>query len=293
MEQNLVDSSKYRISLVSLDSRFASAIGCGKGEFKIVLPRNMRNVMRIRMSSAEIPLVTYVFSEEAGNVTFAVRLGTNETFLKCPPIAEGNYTSTKLTTAIEISLKTIHSGFTCSFNPLNGRITISNSSIAFEMYLISYTKSIASRPANWGIGYNLGFRQGKVKSTQVGSIHTIISEGVLSLAPDPYYLLELKCPDNIENVVHPILDNGYINAFAKVILRENVYAYNFDDNSDLVRKEFTFLAPTAIPFFNLRLMDAYGETVNMQMSDWSITIEVTEIVNSKTYAHISNTYSRN
>ena len=102
----------------------------------------------------------------------------------------------------------------------------------------------------------------------------------------------MKCPDVVENVVHPVLDNGYLNAFAKVILRENFYVYNFDDNSDLVRKEFTFLAPTSVPFFNLRLMDTYGETVNMQMSDWSITIEVTEIVNSKTYAQISDTYAR-
>jgi hypothetical protein len=70
------------------------------------------------------------------------------------------------------------------------------------------------------------------------------------------------------------------------------YVYNFDDNSNLVRKEFTFLAPTAIPFFNVRLMDAYGDTVNMRMIDWSITIEVTEVVNSKTYSQISDTYAR-
>lgn len=293
MQQELVDSSKYKISLVSLDTRFASQIGCNKGEFKIQLPRNMKNVMRIRMSSAEIPLVAYVFSEEIGNTSFAVRVGASDTFTKCTPIPDGNYTSNRLMTAIQTSLQNVHSGFTCTFNALNGRVTIANSSLPFDLYLISYNKKIASRLANWGIGYNIGFRSGKVKAiSSTGGGYSVTGESLLSLQAAPYYLLELKCPDSVENVTHPVLDNGYLNAFAKVILKDNVYTFNFDDNSNLVRKEFTYLAPTSIPFFNVRLMDPYGDTVNMQFMDWSITIEVTEVVNSKTYADISNTYSR-
>jgi hypothetical protein len=294
MQQELVDSSKYRISLVSLDTRFASQIACNKGEFKIKLPRNMKNVMRIRMASSEIPLVAYVFSEDAGNTTFAVRVGLSETFTKCPPIPEGNYQCAKhLMAAIQKSLQEVHPGFTCTYNALNGRVTIANSSVTFELYLISYNKKIASRLANWGIGYNLGFRSGRVKALPAtGGAFSVTGESLLNIQAAPYYLLELKCPDAIENVTHPVMDNGYVNAFAKLVLKNNAYTFNFDDNSNLLRKEFTFLAPTSVPFFNIRLMDGYGETVNMQFMDWSITIEVTEVVNSKTYADISNTYSR-
>ena len=291
MQQELVDSSKYKISLVSLDSRFANQVGCNKGEFKIKLPRNMRNVMRIRMASSEIPLVSYVFSEEAGNTTFAVRLESNTTFTKCTPISNGNYTASQLMAAVQSSLQAQSPNFTCTLNEINGRVTISNT-IPFELYLISYNKKISTRLANWGIGYNLGFRNGYIKaSTLVDGKYSVTGESLLSLQAAPYYLLELKCPDSIENVTHPVLDNGYINAFAKVVLKDNVYTFNFDDNSNLLRKEFTFLAPSSIPFFNVRLMDAYGETVDMHSMDWSITIEVTEVVNSKTYASISNTYS--
>lgn len=294
MEERLLDSSKYRISLVSLDSRYASQIDCNKGEFKIVLPRNMKNVMRIRMASAEIPLVEYVFSLENGNTTFAVRLASNQTFVKCNPIPDGNYTSAKLITAIESSLKNIHSGFTVAFNPTNGKISITNSSLTFEMYMQSYNKEIASRPADWGIGYRLGFRRGKVQAAALpaGAGFGIVGEALLSLAPAPYYLLQLECPDAVENVTHPLLDDGYLSAFAKVILKDNFYTYQFDDNQNLVRKEFTYLAPHSIPFFTVRLVDAWGNTVDMQLMDWSLTIEVTEVVNSKTYAAISNTYAR-
>lgn len=294
MEENLIDSSKYKISLVSLDSRFASSRGCGNGEFKINLPRNMRNVMRIRMASSEIPLVAYTYSLANGNTTFAVKLGANPTFVKCTPIPDGNYSTAKLVGAIETSLKNVHSGFAVSFNAVTGRLTIENSSQQFEMYLASYDKRIATRPANWGIGYNIGFRHFKVKSVaQAGGGFFIQGSTVLSLQAAPYYLLQLQCPESVENVIHPLLDDGYLSAFAKVMLKDNAYTYQFDDNSNLVRKEFTYLAPHSIPYFFVRLVDCWGETVDMKDIDWSITIEVTEIVNSKTFATISNTYSRN
>ena len=88
------------------------------------------------------------------------------------------------------------------------------------------------------------------------------------------------------------MEDNFISAFAKILLKDNAYTVNFDDNSNLIRKEYTFLAPKQIPFFVVRLTDPYGCPVNMMKMDWSITIEVTEIVNSKTYASISNTYNK-
>jgi hypothetical protein len=244
------------------------------------------------MASAEIPLVAYTFSLANGNTTFAVKLGSNTTFVKCTPIPDGNYSISKLTNAIEVSLQNLHSGFSVSFNAVTGRLTILNTSLPFEMYLASYEKRIATRPADWGIGYNLGFRKFKIKSEQGSGGNFIQGSTVLSLQAAPYYLLQLRCPDAIENVTHPVLDDGYLTAFAKVILKDNAYTYQYDDNSNVIRKEFTFLAPHSIPYFFVRLMDGWGDTIDMHDIDWSITIEVTEIVNSKTYATISNTYSR-
>jgi hypothetical protein len=293
MEQNLIDSSKYKISLVSLDSRFAVSRGCNNGEFKINIPWTMRNVMRVRLASAEIPLVNYTFSLSNGNTTFAVKLGANPTFVKCTPIPDGNYSIAKLTTAIENSLLNLHSGFSVSFNSVSGIISISNTSLQFEIYLASYIKKIATRPANWGIGYNLGFRSNRVKAEpQAGGGFFVQGDTILSLQSAPYYFLQLSCPEAIENLTHPLLDDGYLSAFAKVILKDNAYTFQFDDNSNLVRKEYTFLAPQSIPFFFVRLVDNWGDIVDMKNIDWSITLEITEIVNSKTFTSISRTYSR-
>ena len=294
MEGNIIDSSKYKVSLVSLDSRFANQRSSRNGEFRITLPNNMRNVMRIRMASSEIPLVQYEFSLERGNTTFAVKVGAATTFTKCRAIPDGNYTAQKLVTAIETSLKNVHSGFSCSFNSVTGHVSIENSAVTFEIYVGSYVEEIARRVCDWGIGYNIGFEKGinKAEADTATGAYYIEGDRLLILQTSQYYLLQLECPDPVVNVTHPVTNKGFITAFAKVILKDNAYTFNFDDNSNLMRKEFTYLAPHSIPFFNCRLIDHWGQVVDMQNMDWSITIEVTEVVNSRTYGEISKTYSR-
>jgi hypothetical protein len=294
MEGNLIDSSKYKISLLSLDSRFSSHRAHSNGEFKITLPHVMRNVMRIRMASAEIPFVEYEFSESHGNVTFAAKVGAATTYARCTPIPDGNYTAAGLLSAIQDSLQVIHSGFTCEFDTTTGLVTIENSSVTFSIFMASYDKGIAMRQSNWGIGYNLGFPKGILTAVpKTGAAgYEMIGVKPLTLQSSQYYLLQLECPDAVENVIHPTAESGFIGAFAKVILRENQFSYSFDDNANLVRKEFTFLSPVAIPFFTCRLLDAYGDVVDMQDTDWSLSIEVTEVTNSKTYGDLARTYGR-
>jgi hypothetical protein len=293
MEENLIDSSKYRISLMSIDSRFASQKNYRNGEFRINIPFPLKNVMRVRMASAEIPLVAYTFSLKNGNTTFAVKLGASPTFIKCTPIPDGNYSLNNLISAIQTSLQLFHSGFSVSFDQTSGKVTIENSSLPFEIYLASYDENISLRPANWGIGYNIGFRKSTLKAElSSGTTYFVRGTSILSLQAAPYYLLQLECPEAVENLIHPLLKDAFITAFAKVILKDNAYTYQFDDNSNLVRKEFTYLAPHTLPYFVVRLVDGWGKTVDMQDCDWSITLEITEVVNSKTYASISNTYSR-
>jgi hypothetical protein len=293
MEQKLLDSSKYNISLLSLDSRFATTSTYNNGQFKIILPSALKNVMRIRLASIEVPLVEYCYSLAKGNTTFAVRIGSNPNFIKCNPIPDGNYNIARLTSAIQTSLQAINSNFLVNFNVTTGKLRITNSTLKFELFLESYEPSIASRPSDWGIGYNLGFREQVVTSTQDSTgIWYVEGTSSLSLQAWPYYLLQLECPDVIDSLKHPLMEDNFISAFAKILLKDNSYTVNFDDNSNLIRKEYTFLAPKQIPFFVVRLTDPYGCPVNMMKMDWSITIELTEIVNSKTYASISNTYNR-
>jgi hypothetical protein len=293
MEEKLVDSSKYKLYLQSLDSRFADKNEENNSSFKLTLPHPLKNIMRVRLASIEIPLVEYLFSEQYGNLTMAVAIGTSP-FKSMKPLVTGNYTAETLVATVDANLKLLHSGFSCTINTINGQCTIRNTSVPFELYMLSYSNTeVSKRKSYWGLGYYLGFRQSRItslKNTDGSFFATGIS--VVNIQQNQYYLLQLFYPDSIVNVTHRLHDKGFIEVFAKIILKDGSFAITFDDNSNLLRKEYTFLAPVTIPQFTVKLLNQYGEPVNMLHVDWSITLEITEIVNSKTYMKLSNTYNK-
>ena len=123
-------------------------------------------------------------------------------------------------------------------------------------------------------------------------VYTVTGTSTVSVSPNPYYILELRCPDSVVGLYHRVDKNSYIEGFAKVILKGNSYQIQFDDGSNLLRKETSFLAPVTVPYFQIRLSDPWGAPINMLNNDWSLTLEVTEVINSKTYGELSRTYER-
>jgi NADPH-dependent 7-cyano-7-deazaguanine reductase QueF-like protein len=292
MEEQLIDSSKYKLYLHSLDSRFADASEYNNSSFKMVLPYPLKNIMRVRLASIELPLVEYLFSEQYGNITMAVGVGTAN-FRAMKPLVAGNYTSSELSSTIDANLKLLHSGFSCTITGANGQCTIRNTAVPFELYTFSFDEKIAKRKTYWGLGYYLGFRQGRISSkVNADGSHSVTGTSVVNIQQNQYYILQLFYPDPIVNVTHRLGQKDFLEAFAKVVLKDGYFTISFDDNSNLMRKEYTFLAPVTISEFKIKLLNPYGEPVNMLHVDWSVTLEITEVVNSKTYMKLSNTYNQ-
>jgi len=211
MEQNLIDSSKYKISLISLDTRFAMQKNAVNSIFRLNAPFTMRNVMRVRMASLELPLVEYAFSAYKGNVSFTVKIGSNPKWLTVGPIPDGNYTAISLCNLIESLLKQFNSGFTCVIDETSGIIMIKNEIMKFSLNLLSPNTQVAARPTHWGLGYYLGFRNTSYVSEEIDDcVQEIMAESVINVQPNPYYLLQLKCPDQVVNVYHPTSECAYI-----------------------------------------------------------------------------------
>jgi len=249
--------------------------------------------MRVRLASIELPLVEYIFSEQYGNLTLAVGLGTAG-FKAMKPLVPGNYSNDLLISTIDTNLKLLDPGFSCTLNPINDLCTIKHATSSFELYMASYTNTtVAKRTSFWGLGYYLGFRQSRLTSVKnADGSYSLTGTSPINTDPNQYYLLQLYYPDSIVNVTHRLQDKGSIEAFAKIVLKNGAYTIAYDDNSNLLRKEFTFLAPVTISQFTVKLLNQYGESINMLNTEWSITLEITEIVNSKTYMKLSNTYNK-
>jgi hypothetical protein len=310
MEQALLDTSKFKIYSMSIDSRFADQIYKGTGDFMIRLPSTYRNIMRIAVSSVELPLVEYLFSEEHGNLNFSVSVATTDYDGFTPPtfgpwvnlqITAGNYSSGGLAAEIERVLQTVNPNFLCSLDPIAGFIRIRyNGSRFFKVNLTSNNSTIAARPTHWGLGYYLGIRtKGPITSTgaEAGSDfmqnqYAVMGTAILLTQPIPYYLLQLQCPDMLENITHRVSAGASVPAFAKLVLRNGVYQLQFVDGGDWMRREYTFLAPSNVSQLRIKILDPYGEIVNMQGMDWSLTFEMYEVVNQRTYQGLAATYER-
>jgi hypothetical protein len=301
MSHEFIQSSKIKFTSLSVDSRFADqnygAIP-DTTDFQIRLPETIKNVMRIRLSSIEIPPVEYTFSDDKGNCNGVLidALGTKKF-----TIQSGNYTNDSLAAAVQAALG---SSFTCVYNPVSQRIVITRSSGEFTLQLGSSDQSICSRKTHWGLGYYLGFRTpytpvdvsgnplAPVAMRTINSVSNISTGYAAPLVtPTAYYLLQLSCPDLLDSVRHRLPGNSEIPVFAKIILQDGGNGVDLDNNSNDVWKEYTFLAPTNISQLRIRLLDPFGVPVRLNTTDWSMTFELTEIVNSRTYETLNKTYS--
>ena len=293
MEQTLLPPSQSRLTSLSIDTRFADHYYNGTADFMIRLPSTMRNVMRIALSSIELPQVAYVFSVACGNTTFAVVVGGVLTPLSIPP---GTYAAPDLATEITGQLQTIEPGAACLYDVSDNRFSFVTSGPSFVLALDSSDPTIAARSRYWGLGYNLGFRipynQALLHRTIVVSSTPTVATQAPAIDPPPYALVQLQCPDMLENTIHRTFGGSYVQALAKVVLRSGAYQIQFDDASNLLRKENVFQQPTSITQLRVRLLDAYGNLVDMGDTDWSMTFEIMEIINSCHYAELNREYGR-
>jgi hypothetical protein len=300
MSHEFLQSSKIKFTSLSVDSRFADQnYGTipDTTDFQIRLPETIKNVMRIRLSSVEIPPVEYTFSVEKGNCNGALIHSGSTTPFSIPP---GNYTLDTLAAAVDTALG---AGFTCVYDPVSQRIVITHSG-DFTLQLGASDQSICSRKSHWGLGYYLGFRAPYAPVDVAGNPVAPVAMRTISsvsreargyaapiVTPTAYYLLQLSCPDLLDSVRHRLPGNSEIPVFAKIILQNGGNSVDNDNNYNEVWKEYTFLAPTNISQFRIRLLDPFGVPVRLNTSDWSMTFELTEIVNSRTYEALNKTYS--
>jgi len=277
MDQNVLASSQTRITELSIDSRFADQYIQGTADYMIRLPSTMRNVIRISVGSTEIPVVAYVFSQREGNTTFTVNSTPRS-------ISVGTYNADGLATAVS------GAGLVCTYDLSANRFVFTNTGGAsVTLTLQSADPTIAGRARFWGLGYNMGFRKQIVVVPASG---TVAAPASPQIEPPAYMLLQVQCPDIPEGTLHRLEDGSYVQALAKIVLRDGAYTINFDDASNMLRKENVFKQPTALTHIRIRLMDAYGRIVDMGDTDWSVTFDIVEIVSSCLYSEIKNTYGR-
>lgn len=279
MEQAILNPAKFTITDLSIDTRFADQYNNGTADFTIRLPDTYKNIMRLRLSSVEVPLVERVFSAVKKNITFTVD-GV------AVAIPSGNYDGTFLASAVQGALQSVAATATatCVYDGVANRFVITAPS-AVEIVL--YDGSLPTSKRYWGLGYYMGFRTPLLTGSA-----SYTGTQPPQLGPTPYYLMQVSCPDQVETTIHSTGAQSWIPALAKIVLRQGVYAVQFDDGTNMLRKEIVFAAPSNVGQLRVRLVDPYGTPVDLGDVDWSMTFEITAVTSSCKYEDLAGAFGR-
>jgi len=272
-----------KVHVISIDSRFRTSLKDNPSNFLFKLVNPIKNVVSIRLSSLEIPNTWYTFSEIRGNTSLNVIIqnGLKATVV----IPEGNYSldntlPNSLQTTLVTAFKNVLSAYTFSvtLNSISGLISISCTlnSVPTAFSLDFNSGIFSSRNDNWGLGYNLGFRQKKLifDTTHIGECIPDVSDCnyiFLSLNKD-WKIVEHNQPDKTNTA-----------AFAKVIINVPKNNIVYDNASNTITKKYNLKQPTNITSFTVSVIDEYEQFVQLIGGSISLTLEVTEVLNIALY----------
>jgi len=244
--------------------------GSSSTDFMYDFPENYKNIVSMKVTAIEIPIVWYAFSCERKNNFFTI-----PTLSKTIQIPDGNYKSDEMITTLFTALDGTNIRFTID-TPSTKCIFRSDS--AFELSF-----AVESMELYQTMGWNLGFRKESYTATNIDGIWTIISESSYGSAFDNYFFLEIddfqrNCiTDSIISVIKP--NKGYIgrNIIARIPISTSYNIINSSNDSDRLFKTREYLGPVRLEKLRIRLLNRFGEVISLNQNDYSIMIEFVQL----------------
>lgn len=270
-----------QITNLNLNSCFRdNYAGTSSSNFSYILPTDVKNVVSLKLTSVELPTSWYTFSSSKNNSRFWLKISVGKGKPKQYTIIipDGNYTDTELTSY----LNTSYFADSCAASELKYlRFAINKYSKKSSFEIIpseacpSFKFSLVFSETMEGImltaGWILGFRSNYYKLIS----DNISSEGLYNEGNDRYIYVSIDdfqnntnnlstvCLSNSTIEKHIIAKIPYINNHSIVTTQQNLF--------NAVRK---YTGPVNLVKFNVKLLDKYGDTIDLNYMDFGFTLEV-------------------
>jgi hypothetical protein len=293
-KNNVVNSNDLRKHLVNIDSRFRKTYLEPPTNFQYEFAHPYKNVIKARVASVEIPIGFYHFSRVKKNTMFridAVDYEGYHHYLQVT-IEDGDYTPASLVQAIQDQFDAFRDTyglfFRITLNPVNRKVTICHDGSAAPpcptrpthcpvSYGLTFVMiGLENRNYDFGLGYNLGFNN---HFYCVDAPFCVTGESLISTTGDNYFLLAI---DDFYTVEHKTNDT-YIQCLAKILVKRNENGIIFDDGYTVLSNDIIFPRPLDLKQVRVRLLDMYGETIDLHNLNFSISLEITEVMNIQLY----------
>ena len=235
--------------------------------YKYSLPDgNLQNILSMKLASIEIPNSIYLISEYKKNNKFVVienGITTHEIV-----IPDGNYDRQNLQDIINLQLSI---DIDILIDPITNKTTFNKDPISPSDFKLVFTDETTDTMVET-LGWLLGFRLANYK---INLGNKIISEALFNITPLKYLYLsvnEYQYNYNTTNIV--CFDKMSIteNILAKVTLVDSIYTITDDTIS--LKKIRTYNGPININKLEIKLLDMYGNIINLNHMDWSFSLEL-------------------
>lgn len=295
--------------IVNVDSRFRDTPQItSPSDYYFSLLAPIKNVLRVRITSIEIPNNYLFFTQKRKNVTLTFTYGTPATAVSIT-IPDGNYTPDEMVALLTSAFVGFPiAGMEVTYNSSTASF-IFTADVPFAVDTITTAATASStaaataacstnttgwdRPFDYGLGYYLGFTRGLHASSGPNDLgkYTVTSDACANFSGDHYLFLRVNDYAGVNQTVS-VYDSTFLperrqrnefTALAKVVLREPKNAVIFDDYAGQHIKEFVFTAPTDLSRLHIQVLDAYGHTVDLCSSQFSFSVEVLEVRNLALY----------
>jgi hypothetical protein len=267
--------------IFNIDSRFRDLNSyINPGFFTYKLNEPLKNISYIRLSSIELPTVFYTFLQDYNNISFQIITNNNTTYTIT--IEEGNYDSTSMIAQIQSKLDLINqnhgTSLSVSWDSVNYKVTFTNTT--------EFTLLFDNDKNHRSLGDRLGFRldntnylaadQNTFFSTNLNMyLYYWTGETFLDITKDDYIFLRI----NDYGVIYNDVRNNTL--LAKVILYDQQFI--IDTGANFLTKEYVFKQPINISKLEIELVNALGQTINMNLINYSLTLEFGRIYDSNQF----------
>jgi hypothetical protein len=269
-----IATPETRTYYVNIDSRFKVNPDGADSNFAVNLLTPIKNVTKVRVASVEFPNIPYSISEYLGNNTFQIQSNNGASILKNIVVPDGNYTSEEILNYLNRELLP---EFAVSLDTITGKIRIyPNTHSSLFRIVIDPEGRFDSRDTDYGLGYNLGFRQRAYNDI---SVTGVVSESIMNIVGFNYYILQINGYDTLQS---PATSETVI-GMAKMIMDGDRFAVIFEDGRNLLSYVYEFYQPVDFKRVEVKVLDPFGNPVYPMRETMSLTLEVTSIMQSYLY----------
>lgn len=289
--KRIVQSQNLNLNSCFRDNYFSS----NSCNFTFTVPSEVKNVVSLRLASIEIPNAWYLFSYKKKNNSFKIEVNDNSiitTFVITIP--DGNYDNDSLqlylnstyfyNAGISNSLQYIkftidNINFKSKFELVVGHPLVYN----FSLFFLNDVNENLMNTAGWLLGFRM--------PTYLHIYDTLLSESLFDGCGDRYIyfsLTDYQYNNNNSNIV--CFDKSLIESdiLAKIPLTNGKLSVIIDDNKNPLTKTRKYNGPVNINKLHIKILDKFGEIIDLNNMDFSFTLELELLYESFNFKDISS-----